>query len=325
MTLQQLRYFAALARTRSFRSAAKQLSVSQPTLSQQIGVLERELGVKLIDRRRNNVAVTEFGDRVLHFAHLMLADETAIIDESQAYRQITSLRVGCICGAMTLLLGHGLTEFRSRHPTVRLSIHEAGSIQLVHTVLRGELDFGIVADDGTLHTLGRFRREQIIASELVLCQPRGPSLSPSGMMPLISLPEGYLLNHIMRAYMNRSPSQTVIYTSSAEAALNLVMEGAGATILPLYLLERVAPSEIGRMSVSPLVDDVPDTWRWVLMWKHDRPLSASDRAFIAAVTNQPADERGTPQSTVPKGSEDGVLARRPSRLTATGSTRRSSV
>ena len=61
MELQQLRYFAAVTRTGNFTRAAELCGVSQPTLSQQVGKLERELGQPLFERLPGGVALTDAG------------------------------------------------------------------------------------------------------------------------------------------------------------------------------------------------------------------------------------------------------------------------
>lgn len=76
--LHQLRYFATVAETRHFTRAAELLHVAQPSLSQQIRALERELGADLFHRARGNIALTDAGEALLPLARQILADaETA--------------------------------------------------------------------------------------------------------------------------------------------------------------------------------------------------------------------------------------------------------
>src|SRR3712207_8123309 len=64
MELRQLRYFAAVARRRHFTAAAEAIGVAQPALSQQVRLLERELGVQLFDRSGRRVRLTPAGGAV---------------------------------------------------------------------------------------------------------------------------------------------------------------------------------------------------------------------------------------------------------------------
>src|SRR2546430_14938170 len=70
----QLRYFCAIAETGSFSRAAQQSHVSQPSLSQQIGKLEDELGARLFDRLGRTVRLTELGAAFLPRARAVLRD-----------------------------------------------------------------------------------------------------------------------------------------------------------------------------------------------------------------------------------------------------------
>jgi len=74
MELQQLRYFVAVAELKHFTKAADATHVSQPALSKQIAVLERELGSALFSRARGNVALTAAGETLLPYARRVLAD-----------------------------------------------------------------------------------------------------------------------------------------------------------------------------------------------------------------------------------------------------------
>src|SRR5207244_13599878 len=74
MELHQLRYFCAIAETGSFSRAAQQSHVSQPSLSQQIGKLEDELGARLFDRLGRTVRLTELGAAFLPRARAALRD-----------------------------------------------------------------------------------------------------------------------------------------------------------------------------------------------------------------------------------------------------------
>jgi DNA-binding transcriptional LysR family regulator len=95
MELRQLAYFVAVAQKLNFSRAAEDLPVSQPGLSQQIRVLENELGVQLFDRAGKRVALTRAGEVLLPHAYHILAEvETArnqVRDLSQLNRGTASL------------------------------------------------------------------------------------------------------------------------------------------------------------------------------------------------------------------------------------------
>jgi DNA-binding transcriptional LysR family regulator len=80
MDLHHLREFAAIAESRSFSKAARQLNVAQPPLSRHIHQLEEELGVQLFIRTATGVELTREGTLLLEQAHIVLADTAVFLD-----------------------------------------------------------------------------------------------------------------------------------------------------------------------------------------------------------------------------------------------------
>lgn len=86
MELRQLRYFLKAAETLNFTDAAKQMYITQSTLSQQIKQLETELNVLLFDRIGKKVFLTEAGNEFLPFAKQTVGDAIWRCRESKIYR-----------------------------------------------------------------------------------------------------------------------------------------------------------------------------------------------------------------------------------------------
>ena len=84
-TLQQLRIFKAIATEQNFTKAAKALYLSQPSLSKQIKMLEKNLDVLLINREKNKISLTENGQVFLEYAEriLALSEERNIFIDSE--------------------------------------------------------------------------------------------------------------------------------------------------------------------------------------------------------------------------------------------------
>src|SRR5580704_13347399 len=98
MEIQQLRYVIALARERSFRRAAESVHVTQPTLSQQIQKLERELNTRLFERSPRHVKLTSPGESFLVHAKMVLETlDKAVGEVKSRSKEITgTLRIGAI-------------------------------------------------------------------------------------------------------------------------------------------------------------------------------------------------------------------------------------
>ncbi|MFF0544360.1 LysR family transcriptional regulator [Nocardia thailandica] len=143
MELRQLRYFVVLAEELHFRRAAERLFVTTPTLSQQIRVLERELGGPLLVREPQ-VALTPAGETLLRGARTVLAaaDETA-----RATRRVTAgggevVRFGLLNGAPPALARRA--DHAARAVGARLVLTGGTSAEQLRMVEAGEVDLALV-------------------------------------------------------------------------------------------------------------------------------------------------------------------------------------
>ncbi|MGV2921368.1 LysR family transcriptional regulator, partial [Streptomyces alfalfae] len=146
MQFQQLQYFVAVSETRHFTRAAERVHVAQPSLSQQIRALEKELGAELFSRARGNIALTDAGEALLPLARRILADADTARIEVQELAQLRRgrIRLGATPSVCTGLLPEVLRAFRDRHPGIQLLVEESGSHDLVRELARGALDLALV-------------------------------------------------------------------------------------------------------------------------------------------------------------------------------------
>jgi LysR family transcriptional regulator, hydrogen peroxide-inducible genes activator len=146
MELHQLRYVVAVAETGNFTRAAARSFVAQPSLSQQIAKLERELGHKLFHRLGRRAVPTEAGRVFLERARRILleVDDAAkeIRDDPKVERTIT---IGVVQTLAPYVLPRLLTRSRSQFPNLQVFTREGFRSDLVEAVVRGELDLAFVS------------------------------------------------------------------------------------------------------------------------------------------------------------------------------------
>ena len=148
MELRVLNYFLAIAREENFTKAAKQLHVTQPTLSRQIADLEQELGVKLFIRSNHNIILTEDGMILKRRAQeiLSLADKTKrdFLQKDEALSGTISIGSGEF--RSTEYLAKIIAEFRKKYPNVTYEIYSGNANNIRDYIERGFLDMGLMSE-----------------------------------------------------------------------------------------------------------------------------------------------------------------------------------
>lgn len=145
LTLRQMRAFSVVARTASFTLAAKQLHLTQSAVSMLVQQLEDALGLKLFDRSRHAVTLTEAGQQLLPLARRMLDDLRQIEEGAGDLRLLKSgvLRVVAPQLMACTWVAATLARFEQAHPGVGLRIVDGSADDVVGAVRRGDAELGI--------------------------------------------------------------------------------------------------------------------------------------------------------------------------------------
>jgi DNA-binding transcriptional LysR family regulator len=143
MELRQLRYFVAIAEVENFRRAGERLKISQPALSTQIGLLEKEIGTKLFDRLPRGIRVSEAGRSFLNDAKAILAK----LDEARerAHSIGTGLTGPLRISFSEVTSAHGvlvesIRTFRALEPQVKMLLSPMPSRSQKTALKNGQLD-----------------------------------------------------------------------------------------------------------------------------------------------------------------------------------------
>lgn len=145
MTLQQMRYFIAVAQNLSFSKAAQQHYVSQTAVSQQIKLLEEELETELFQRTRHSVALTSAGQVFYEYAVRItdLAEDAARRTRAAAAECSTPLEIGMMSGMENLPILEKLLLFKEQHPAIPLHFHLVDFPTLKKRLQQKKLDFAL--------------------------------------------------------------------------------------------------------------------------------------------------------------------------------------
>jgi DNA-binding transcriptional LysR family regulator len=141
--------FRAVAHERSFTRAAQTLALSQPSVSQQVAALERELGTTLLDRRPGGLRLTPAGEVLL--VHADAISERLDLARAQL-TELTSaervrLRLGAFPSALAGLVPDALARLQDGRPGIEVTVDEAPSIEMADRVASGDLHLALAFQD----------------------------------------------------------------------------------------------------------------------------------------------------------------------------------
>ena len=147
MEMHQLRYVVAVARARNFSRAAEQCHVSQPSLSQRMLKLERELGERLFDRMKREVKLTPHGQAFLPRA-IKILEEVDVAKREACDAQSLIARPDhrrCIADHCTVSAACRARSFREKFPGVEIVVQEDTTAQLLKLAHTYEIDFAVAS------------------------------------------------------------------------------------------------------------------------------------------------------------------------------------
>lgn len=150
MRLEQLKYIIAIADTGSFTLASQRLFIAQPSLSQAVAALEKELNATLFIRYRTGVVPTQMGLQIISYARDIMRSvgEIEKLSASDYSRINTTVTVGVIPTLSAVLLPKIISVYRSTFPNVAVRIREQGTEKTIKDCLKGEISLGLVATHG---------------------------------------------------------------------------------------------------------------------------------------------------------------------------------
>jgi DNA-binding transcriptional LysR family regulator len=249
MDLKRLKYFVAVAEELHFGHAAKKLKMTQPPLSQQIQLLEHELGMILFHRTRRHVELTSIGRVFLAEARALLQQsELAVARTRRVQRGETGrLSIGWMPWSVLTPLPYMIREFCQRYPEVHLDVHSLSAEGQLEALHEGTIDAGFVlwtSDLGVPSRSSRLKTEIIMRPRLLIVAPenhRFASARPAELADLTNEP--YILfkresgpvfyDYVVSFYQRNGLGLNIRHEADhPSTVLGLVAAGLGITLLP---------------------------------------------------------------------------------------------
>ncbi|CNC24773.1 LysR family transcriptional regulator [Yersinia frederiksenii] len=285
--LRHLRYFIAVAEELHFGRAAERLRISQPPLSQQIQILEEQIGARLLARNNRNVSLTQAGTLFLKESYQILAQVNSASEKAARLHRGESgeLTIGFTSSAPFIsAVSKNLRAFRQLHPQVHIKMQEVNTKQQIEPLLDGRLDLGVMRNTRLPDAL-QYRlllREPLVAvvhEEHPLAALPSIQYSSLAEQPFVFFARevGTALYDEILTLLARAGITPYITQEVGEAMtiVGLVSSGLGVSILPASFT-RV---KVDGVKYLPLAEVSATTEVWLVNHKH-RPVTAPAEALI---------------------------------------------
>jgi LysR family hydrogen peroxide-inducible transcriptional activator len=265
-SLRQIRYLVTLADTLNFTRAAELCFVSQSTLSAGLKELESILGVQLVERDRQSVALTHAGSLVVERGRELLsaAEDLADVAANSSAPMEGPLRLGIIPTVAPFLLPEIMPKLRQRFPKLKLSLREDLTEHLLERLRNRTLDLVIIALP--YDTEGLITRALFIDEFWLAALPNDSAISGKKVaLParvaerLLLLEEGHCLReHTLQAcHRQELANAEGIEATSLLTLVQMVESGLGVALLPEMAIRRGVLSHLQTVA-RPLESPAPN-------------------------------------------------------------------
>lgn len=264
MELRHLRYFITVAEELNFSKAALKLYTAQPSLSQQIKDLEEDVGVRLLNRTKRKVELTEEGAVFLEQARLTLAQADKAVamarQVSKAKQQL--LRIGFVPVAEMKVFPYVLPNLRVQNPDLKIELLSLNNLEQMRAIKKGELDVSF-----TRHNFHNDEIESkfVLREPLIFILPKDHPLAKYERIPVKALngidfiiPAEEQSSTLHNAILDFAKQNNIEFNIVQKADnilfnINSIGMGLGCTILPGY----IAPLTMSNTVIRPLDIELP--------------------------------------------------------------------
>ena len=289
MNLQHLRYFLAVARTGGFTQAAREMHVTQPTVSSAVADLERGLGIQLFNRDSRHVALTSEGRLLMSYAVQIedLLEEAGERLERHDLEPGEGFQFGAIDAAVIYLLPEILKDYMRSYPGVALKTQVAPSRYLVEDLLVNRSEFALIHlpyCHPKIDTVPIYRDEMplVVGADHRFARRREVDLAEVVEEPLIL----FHADSVSRKVVDEKLAEAGLAVGAAmelrspEAMRKLVEAGVGISFLPQLT---VRESIDGGALVSVVVKGVSFEREIGVAWRRGRYFGQAVRLMLEAV------------------------------------------
>ncbi len=237
-TLKQLSYFCLVAKYGSLAKAARELNISQPSISKAIGLLEQQLETPLFIRHHaQGVSLTTFGQKFYQRASVLLQQANEFQDYFQHRVHNMPLRVGCYATFAPRIIPKLVGAYKQKYPDKKITIVEGEQETLMTYLLKGDLDIIFVynfdlPDSVYARKILDLQPKAIVAQNHPLAKYDSVSLRELSAYPFILLNMKVSKNYFINLFTQNNLTLDVAHSvSSIEMVRGLVGHNQGISLL----------------------------------------------------------------------------------------------
>lgn len=259
LTLAQIESFYWIARLGSFHAAARQLCITQPSISGRIRELERDLGCILFDRSSGRARLTEAGKAIQRQAEQMLALAREIHDETSAGKLRGLLRLGVVETVAHLALPSLIRELNATRPSLRIELKVDVGAVLLKQLADRQLDVAVTTDAAasegiTVRPLGEVDLAWLGPASHPLV---GRTLTPGDLVDeaIFTQPETSTIGRTIREWFETAhcTPKSMSGCNSLSVTSELVAAGLGFAVMTPAIIRSDIADRIHRFEASPSI------------------------------------------------------------------------
>ncbi len=273
-TLNQLRIFHKVVKTRSITKAANELFMTQPAVSVQLKKFQDQFDIPLTEMKGRGIQITDFGMEIAQITEKALDQLLSLQYKTKEYKGIVAGKLR-ISSASTgkYVIPYFLAGFLEQHPGIDLTLDVKNKTQVVRALENKEIDFAVVS---VLPDNVAVEEEILIDNKLYLVSKSAAMVETK---PLIYREKGSATRLEMETYFKNKPSREMgrLELTSNEAVKQAIIAGMGSSILPLIgMKNELLDGELRIITTS----DLPIITKWRIIWLKDKQLPPSAVAYL---------------------------------------------
>jgi len=290
MDIKQIEYFVSIVDTGSFSLAAEELYISQSSLSKQIIALEKELGVKLFDRSKRKIALTEAG--IMFHKHALdfkKTNQALLFDLNELKKSTPSLTIAAIPVTAQYGITSHIAQFKKAYPQINFTLEERQSSTILPALSQHKYDLAFVRDykiDANVYSSLPVASDKLIVAvsrEHHLAKRNYVSLAELSDENFIMFNKGTLIYELSINSCNSAGFEPRIFYTASRAAsiIDMVSSNSGIALIMEKVLNYYNRFEI----VAVLLEQTIES-KIILIYPKNKKPSKPAKTFLDFMKKQ---------------------------------------